>query len=86
LLAEPARAQTSGLRQGPLSNDATTGNERSKEDWDAYVKSAPVLPSEFAQALRTTGICRQTAHRYQALANVPEAVIADASPAHPNQP
>lgn len=34
--------------------------------------------SPFAEALRSTGISRQTAHRYQALANVPDAVFEDA--------
>lgn len=52
LLKELARAQTSGLRQGPLSNAATTE------------------ASPYAEALQSTGISRQTAHRYQALADV----------------
>jgi hypothetical protein len=55
LLAELARDQTSGLKQGPLSNDATTEK------------------SPYAEALTTNGISRQTAHRYRALAAVPDA-------------
>lgn len=74
LLAEmartnPAEAGAQGGRgnfKSP-SNDAT----RFKSTTDAVasiLRDEQVLPSEFAQALRSTGISRQTAHRYQALA------------------
>lgn len=67
LLAELAREQTSGLKQGPLSNDATTG------------------PSPFAAALADTGMSRQTAHRYQQLASIPQDDF-DAALAGPDKP
>lgn len=54
LLKELARNQTSGLKQGPLSNDMTTEK------------------SPYAEAIEQTGMSRQTAHRYEALVNVPQ--------------
>lgn len=49
------RAQSGGSAKAALSNDATKQPE----------------PSEYAAALESTGLSRQTAHRYQQLADTP---------------
>lgn len=67
LLKELARAQTSGLKQGPLSNDVTTEQ------------------SPYATALADTGMSRQTAHRYQQLADMPRGDF-EAALAGPEKP
>ncbi|GIK83038.1 MAG: hypothetical protein BroJett024_41430 [Alphaproteobacteria bacterium] len=59
LLKELARADKpnpDGRNQHEVTSDGVT---------------QPKLPSPYAEALQSTGISRQTAHRYQALANVP---------------
>ena len=82
LLGEMARAQGARSDLSPtLSNDATK-SQSTDEVVASFLRDEQVLPSEFAQALRSTGISRQTAHRYQALANVPVAVVEDALAAH----
>lgn len=70
-------ADFGGFAKAAVSNDAT------RQEFTPY--NAPIIPSEFAQALRSTGISRQTAHRYQAVANVPDAVVREV-PANLSKP
>jgi hypothetical protein len=45
--------------------------ERNQHEVTSDGVTQPRQPSPYAKALQSTGISRQTAHRYQALASVP---------------
>lgn len=78
LLKELARHQTVGLlRGGPSPDEAETA----LNGLDVKHTSGPLPkrdPSPYAQALADTGISTQSAHRYQALAAVPQPVFDEA--------
>ena len=68
------------LKELARSETAKGGDVKS-----ASVAATPIQPSPYATALSDTGISRQTAHRFQALANVPQNVF-DQALADPDKP
>lgn len=60
-------------RATPAECGATGGRGKARESTSGAATSfRPAPPSPYAQALADTGVSRQQAHRYQALADVPK--------------
>lgn len=71
LLKELARADHADA--GRASGVARAANASPEDTRSISERAMPVGPSPYASALSEHGISRQTAHKFQALANIPEA-------------